>query len=171
MSRLESLATYRTMLRVQKHRLDDELEVNAEIYDHIGQQLTKATSRMNEAKEELARVEARVTQEARDSFEGKRVAKDDVVADVKRNRDYRSAYEQYQLARHDHEEWESLYRAWAQRGKDIDLLGRLYGNQYWTLDSVQRERKERREPPPASVEEASERREEPQRRQRRGLML
>ena len=55
------LSQVRNMLRINKHRLDDELELHAEVLDRVGQEVVKRNSRMIELKKRLEEVEAKVT--------------------------------------------------------------------------------------------------------------
>ena len=173
MALIEDIKTYRNMLRVNKHRLDDELEIQAECMERISALTAKANSLMLEAKEALAVIEGKLTQELAEDNPKWKVA--EVAGAVKRDRDYKAAWQSYQLARQAHEEWEGLLKAWAQRGRDIKALGDLYASQYWQLDSL---RRNTNESPREVVERARERRQQeredepvlPQRRERRSLL-
>ena len=57
---------FRTMLPIHKHRLDDELEIHAQLQEQISHETTLRNSRMLEAKEDLAKTEARVADDLRE---------------------------------------------------------------------------------------------------------
>lgn len=128
------LSEVRNMLRINRHRLDDELEVHAEVLDRVGQEVVRRNSRMIELKKKLEEVEARVTSDLKDA--DPKLTNPMAEREAKRNRDYTAAWEAYQRARHEHEEWESVQKAWYQRGFDLKALGELFGNQYFALDSI-----------------------------------
>lgn len=146
------IETFRNMLRVNKHRLDDELEMQAQVLEFISSRVARLNSLMLEAKEALKRTEGSLALDLKDA----KMLKDELLGRVYEHRDYKAAWGAYQVARQEHEEWEGLYKAWAQRGKDIDGLGRLYGAQYWQVDALKR--REAEESPRAVVERAREER-------------
>jgi hypothetical protein len=134
MSRLEDLQSFRNMLRINKHRLDDELEIQAEILDRIAQNVVRLDARQAELKEELAKVEGRLTLECKE--DNPKMTVDEIKATVGRDKERATSWKAYRTAIAEHAEWDALYKAWAMRGKDIDVLARLYGSQYWQMDSV-----------------------------------
>lgn len=134
--RSENIETYRNMLRVNKHRLDDELEIQAEVMDRIGQQLTLANSRAIEAEDSLKKVEARLFREFKDA--GEKVTDATAKSESLRHRDRTQAWEAYQLTRATHQEWQVLYEAWKARGFSLKELGELFGTQYFQINSIQR---------------------------------
>ena len=133
---LDDINTYRRMLRIQKHRLDDELEINAEILDKIGQALARRNSLMLEAKKSLEITEARVLEQVK--ADDPKMTNPQAEREVKRDREYDSAWKAYQVARQEFEEWEHLMRAWITRSYDIKAMCELHGQQYFAIDSVRR---------------------------------
>lgn len=125
---------YRDRLKVSKHALDDLLEDHAELQDQIGQQLASANTAMLEAKDKLARVEARVTIRLREDHVKLTVAQvgEMLVRDASRL----DAFDTYQKAREEHERWDALNKSWTARGKSISVLADLYGRQYFALRST-----------------------------------
>ena len=119
------------MLRVNKHRLEDELELQAEILDRIGQQMTVMNSRAIEAADDLKREESRIFVEFKDA------GNSDKLADVKMRGDAerKAAWIKSQAARSDFEQWQALYDAWKARGYAIKELVSLYSAQYFSKDA------------------------------------
>lgn len=157
----EYLAKRRAALRVNKHRLDDELEVQAEIQEDIAQRVSALEAAVADAKDNLAKVEARLNEDFRD---GERITKDAVEAKVRRHPDRNRAWEAHQQALRDHREFSDLLDAWKARAKDIQSLAKLFGDQYWALTSVHGPEGRQRDPRPPS-----ERYERPNTREARAL--
>lgn len=140
---MTTLKDYRSMLRINRHRLDDELEIQAEVMDRISQEVNRLNSQMLSAKEELLRVEARLmTEIAEDAPSKMTVAQ--MEAAVRRHKDRRDAWVQYDIARYSFDEWEALRDAWKQRGFSIKTLADLYTSHYFTISDHQvRDRSDR----------------------------
>lgn len=124
----ELLQSYRDRLRVNKHRLDDELEVQAETQERIADRLSEAEMTAARLKDELAKTEARLTEDYREEVKS---TKDTVEAKVRRHKDRVDAWERHQEAVGDAAKWGHLLDAWKGRGKDIQALARLFGDQYF----------------------------------------
>lgn len=136
----DSIDAFRALLQIDRHNLDHELERQGQTYERIGHFASKAATRMNEAKDNLASVEARLTGSIGDS-DGRRVTKDQVAAAVQRHPDKQRAWTAYQVAREEHEGWEHLLNAWRARGFAISKLAELYVANYFTMEtSIRRER-------------------------------
>lgn len=144
MTALDKIDTYRKMLRINKHRLDDELEIQAEMMMQIGDALETATSRMMEAKDELARIEGRVGESLKE--DDPKLSIPALEAKVKRAPERTRAWERYQAAMKERGQWDRLWDSWKERGQSIKTLGSLFGSQYFASDPiVQRERTRRKE--------------------------
>lgn len=137
-----TLQQLRNMLRVNKHRLDDELEIQAEIQEQISAEVARLNSRMLKAKDDLASTEARITEDLKDSGEKLSVA--ELGAKVQRHKERKESFGILQAARFDLEEWQGMYDAWKQKGRDLESLGRLFGAQYFVVTSIGRELREDR---------------------------
>ena len=131
---MTTIEQYRGMLTVNKHRLDDELEIQADIMGRISDQVVIANSRAIEAKDQLAAVEARLQIELKESDPKITVAM--MEAESKTHRKRVAAWQALQAARAEHESWAGLLEAWKERGRAMKLLGDLYGAQYWTHTSI-----------------------------------
>lgn len=138
---MSTIETYRAMLPVSKHRLDDELEIQPDIMDRIATQVVIMNSRMIEAKDDLAKVEGRLAEDVRDDEPKATIGIID--AKVKRNPERARAWEKYQAARATHESWVGLLDAWRQKGYSIKTLADLYAAQYFTLNSHQVSQRQR----------------------------
>lgn len=140
---MATLQDYRNMLRINRHRLDDELEIQSEMMDRISQEVNKLNSRMLAAKEELLRVEARLMVEIAEDATTK-LTVSQMEAAVRRHRDRRDAWNALDTARYAFDEWEALRDAWKQRGFSIKTLADLYTSHYFTISDHQvRDRSDR----------------------------
>lgn len=140
-----TLEQVRGMLPVHKHRLDDELELQPDMYERISTIVTVKNSRMLEAKEELARVEGRLLEDIRDA--DAKITVDAANARVRRSPERVRAWEASQHARAELEAWQGALEAWKQKGYSIKTLADLYAAQYFSvtptnITSRQRDRME-----------------------------
>lgn len=126
----EQLQQYRNRLRINKHRLDDELEVQAELQERLSEKVALLSARMLEAKDDLTKTVARLTEDFREEVKS---TKDTVEAKVVRHPERVRAWQRLQEATGDHAKWDGLLDAWKARGKDLHALGRLFGDQYFSL--------------------------------------
>lgn len=128
------LDDYRRLLPINKHNLDQELEVQGEMLYHISEGRTIANSQMLEAKNSLARIEAGISSEARSRASKITVGELDGI--VQMNRDRQASWEAYQEARAIFEQWDGLYESWKQRGFALKTLADLYIGNYFVIDSA-----------------------------------
>lgn len=131
---MPTIQQYRAMLVVNKHRLDDELEAQADVQERISREVVALNSAMLAAKDKLARVEGRLAEELRE--DEPKLTVELRAAKVARDPTRMSAWEALQSARAQHEEWSNLLEAWRQRGYSIKTLADLYGAQYFSLRSA-----------------------------------
>jgi hypothetical protein len=129
-----TLEQVRNMIAVNKHRLDDELEVQPDVMERIASQVVVRNSRMLEAKDDLTRVEGRLTLEAKE--DDPKLTVDGVSAVVKRSTERTRAWQKFQQARHEHEEWVGALEAWRQKGYSLKTLSDLYAAQYFSVNST-----------------------------------
>lgn len=125
---------YRKRLKVDKHDLDGELEVQAQYQDEIADQLALANTRMLAAKDDLAREEARLFISLKRGED--KMTNEVVNARIRTDEDRSRLFESFQSAREAHEAWQGLYEAWRQRGYSIKTLADLYAAQYFAITSV-----------------------------------
>lgn len=136
---MATLANYRNLLGINKLRLDDELEVQAQYQEQISTETTRANTRMLEKKDELQRVEARLVEDFREG-----ATKDLAEAKAKRHPDRRKAWDEYQRAREEHELWDGMLNAWKTKGFKLADLGALFGSDYFAIRTITRPEGERR---------------------------
>ena len=135
---------YQAMLRVNKHRLDDELELQAQVMEEISTATTKYNARMLEAKLDLDKVESRLTADLREDEPKMTVG--EIAGKLKRDPERITAWQKYLNCLSDYGKWSGLQEAWKQKGYSIKTLADLYGAQYFQLTSTQiRERHDRPE--------------------------
>ena len=139
---MTTLAQYKAMLYINRHRLDDELEIQADIMDRISTQVVILNSKMIEAKDDLAQTEGRLAEDVREDEPKLTVGM--IEAKVKRDPTRLRAWQKYQAARADHEAWTGLLDAWRQKGYSIRTLADLYSAQYFTMSSTQLSDRQRR---------------------------
>lgn len=136
---------FRTMLPVWKHRLDDELEMQPQIMEQISTEVTIRNSRALEAKDLLARTEARLTEDLRE--DDPKLTVNALAARLAREPERIRAWQDYQKARSDHEKWVGLLEAWRNKGYSIKTLADLYAAQYFSLNSTQASTRPRSDTP------------------------
>jgi len=131
-----SYEQYRAMLPTMKHRLDDELEIYAEIMEQISSQAVLYNSRAIEAKDKLAKAEGLLIEEFKE--DNPKLTVDQVNSQVRRHPDRAQAWRVSQEARAEYEKWSGLADAWRQKGYAIKNLADLYAAQYFALSDHQR---------------------------------
>lgn len=130
---------YRSRLRADRHQLDDELEDHALLMEQISQACAAANTAALRAKEQLAKVEARLVEDLKAEDSSLTVQRLD--GKVKRHPDRREAFDAWMQARQEHEEWLGMQDAWKTRGFTIRNLSELFANQYFALDSTRAPRR------------------------------
>jgi len=128
------IETFRAMLPVDKHRLDDALEVHAQAQERISARVARENSHALLRKRELEAEEARVIYQLK--VDDPKMTNPIAEKEAKRNSSYLKAWHLYQQARQEHEEWAGLLSAWQARGYNLKALGDLYGMQYFAVDST-----------------------------------
>lgn len=126
---------YRAMLPTNKHRLDDELEMQAQVMEDISSEVVKQNQRVQTTKLSLDQVEARLAANIRD--DEARITAAQVEGKVKRDPEWIKARQLYVNAVADHGQWVGLLEAWRQKGYSIKTLADLYAAQYFTISSHQ----------------------------------
>lgn len=133
-----TLEQARNMLGTNKHRLDDELEVQAEMMDRIGQRATLAEARARDLKDELLRLEGKIYLELK--ADDPKLTVGELDAKVRSDRDRLSTWTRYQQALVEESSWVRMLDAWRGKGFDIKVLAGLYTSQYFAVRSVEEER-------------------------------
>lgn len=129
-----SLHHYRALLPVNKHNLDDALEIQANTQEEISRELALANSKALEEKDRLAQIEGELADKIKDDDPSLSIPK--VDAKVRRHRDRVAQFERWMRAREEHEQWLGMLDAWKARGYSIKTLAALYGEQYYAPRSA-----------------------------------
>lgn len=122
------------MLRVDKHALDDALETQAVIQEEISEHLSRASTRVQAAKDDLARCEARLFSEIKEDFP--KMSVEVAKAEVQVVPERITAWKLHQTLREEHEQWLGLHDAWKGRGYSMSKLTDLYLGQYFSINSA-----------------------------------
>ena len=130
-----NLQQYRNAVRINKHRLDDELEIQAQFLEDIGRWVALLDAKAAEAKEELERAEARIFVDLRNRSADKMTAPE-ISARVTTAPERIKAAQLHAQAVHELAEWKSLYEAWRGRGYALKTLADLHGQQYFSITST-----------------------------------
>lgn len=124
----------RNMLRTNKHRLDDELEIQPEMMQRIADHAVMAESRAMEAKDALARVEARIADDAKE--DDPKLSLDLIAGKVRRHAERIRAWDKYVAANAEHGTWRSALESWRQKGFSLKTLADLHAAQYFSANSA-----------------------------------
>lgn len=127
-------AQYHALLRVNKHALDDALEVHAQYQADISAAVARLNTQQAEDKEQLAVVEARIYQDLRSS--GEKVTAEESKASITRHPDRRAAWKIYQKSREEYEKWLGLLSAWQQKGYSLKTAADLFSSDYFAVRSI-----------------------------------
>ena len=128
------LQQIRGLLRIVKHRLDDELEIHAEMQDRIGQEVASLSAIVAAAKTVLEAAEADAVIKLRNGHHEK-LSADELKARVCLAPAVVSAAQALQMRQKTLAEWQSVYDAWRARGYALRNLTGLHGQQYFAVDS------------------------------------
>lgn len=118
----------RNMLRINRHRVDEELELQPEIAEKIGRECARLSAKVTTLADELKRVEGRRYLELRE--QGEKMTEKEIDHTVRRDRDRMAAFEKHSHAVHDLAEWESLRDAWTQRSYALSKIAELWSSEF-----------------------------------------
>lgn len=127
---MESIDTYRAMLRIDKHALDRELEMHAQMQERISEQVARAGKSATDAADELKYIEATLFD--RLAPDSKNVKSTDAA--VRASPERTAAFDAWSEAQWEHANWQGLYDAWKSKGFALKELTQLYAAQYFALD-------------------------------------
>ena len=145
---------YRAMLPVNKHRLDDELEIQAQLMEQITTETVRQNARMLEAKQTLEKTSGRLLAEYKE--DDPKLTAQLLDASVKRDADYIKCWQSYIACLSEHGKWQGLQDAWRQKGFSIKTLADLYGMQYFQLADHQTKSRKQIEQEQAQADRRSE---------------
>lgn len=149
---LNEISTYQRLLPINKHDLDRELEVQAEMMYHISEAKVRAASEMHQAKDHLDTVEAKVYLKIRDTF-SKPVVKE-IDSLIQRDPERQQAWREYQAAREQLERWEGMLESWKARGFAISKAADLFLGNYFVIGSAGNSRRDEYEESRRAVADA-----------------
>lgn len=118
----------RNMLRINRHRVDEELELQPEIAESIGRECARLSARVTSLADELKRIEGRRYLELRE--QGEKMTEKEIDHTVRRDRDRMAAFEKHTHAVHDLAEWEALRDAWTQRSYALSKIAELWSSEF-----------------------------------------
>lgn len=119
------------MLAINRHNLDAELEVQADVMERISAEMVKANTAHRQTKDDLARIEGELSSD----LKGEKTNAEERAARIKRNPARQTAWRELQEAQAMAEQWQGLYDSWKQRGYSIKTLSDLYAANYFTVSS------------------------------------
>ncbi len=124
---------FERMLPIDKHRLDEELEVQAEVQWRIAERLAKSNADRDDLKDVYERVRAEVAEDVLLHTPGLAAAKVDakVIVTPRRIR----GWEDYLESKKVSERWYVLHEAWRARGFALKSLCDLSASNYFAVDS------------------------------------
>lgn len=124
----------RSLLKINKHDLDSELERNAQVGEEIGREVAVANTAQLRLKRDLEATEAQVIASLKDA--DAKMTNPIAEKEAKRNPRYLKGWDAYHEARQLYEEWDAIYKSWIGRGYDLKALGQLFSDQYFAINSV-----------------------------------
>lgn len=127
------LSTIRARLRIAKHSLDDELEMQAELLHQISEAVVRAKSKAIALKDDLDRLEGDIYSDAKQHYPKATVP--ELQGITLRDPERIDAFRLYHAARDEQESWEGLHEAWKSRGFALRALVDLRLANYYTSDS------------------------------------
>lgn len=136
-----TLVELKNMLRINKHRLDDELELQAQIQFDISEALTKANSRQARLESEMEEYDAKLYINMRKSEIKRTVA--DLQAEILTSGDHQSWLDDIHIAKHQAAEWHGMHEAWKQRGFALKSLSDLAMSNYFAINTTYESNREK----------------------------
>lgn len=126
------IAYFRSRIRINKHALDEELEIHADHMERIGRQSAAAARKEAKAKQARDEIEASAVKDLLDDNE--KMALNKATSQAKASRAYQQAQSVYLDAQNELAEWQEVEKAWYQRGFDLRALVELFSAQYFQMD-------------------------------------
>jgi hypothetical protein len=121
------------MLKINKHYLDDELEVQAHVHFQISEKLSSVIGTQQRLESEMEEYDAKLLLSMRKSDVKRTVA--ELQAEILVSGDHQSWLDDLHIARHEVSEWQGMYEAWKQRGFALKSLADLAMSNYYNVDS------------------------------------
>jgi hypothetical protein len=126
------------MLQINKHALDDELEMQAVVQQRIHDRLQAASNLLEREKDSLERAEADVFIDVTDLHvrSGEKPNLDYLRNSVKIDSYRKAKFDSWNAARGEYEVWQGLYESWKQRGFALKALTDLAVAGYYVTDTA-----------------------------------
>ena len=124
-----SAAEIERRLRPDKHRLDDELELQPEMAYQLSRLVADMVQRVEQAKDDLKVLEARKMVEAR--MAGDKVTDKSAESTVVRDPERRAAFSKWLELKREQDCLVGLQAAWRERGYALTNLANLHGSDYF----------------------------------------
>lgn len=126
----KDIRTYRQLLPIDKHRLDDALEIQADTQERISERLAVMSARVEAAADELKREEGRAFMSAKEGGASDKLAEVKAREDAQRN----AYWIRWSTTRKEFEEWRGLLESWKARGFSLKELVALYAAKYFAIN-------------------------------------
>lgn len=130
---MTSVDEIRRRLKPDKHRLDDELELQPEVAYTLSRMVAQASSRADAAKDDLRVLEARLAHELRTGVE--KITDKAVESAVLRDPERRTSFREWLRLKQEVDELVGLEAAWRSRGFSLAGLTSLHGQDYFAQAS------------------------------------
>jgi len=128
-------------LRIDKMKLDDELETQAQIQYEISEALALANQRHSKLESEMEEHDAKLLLSMRKGDVKRTVA--DLQAEIVTSEEHQSGLDNVQLAQRDASMWHGMYEAWKQRGFALKALADLSTSNYFAVDTTYKRDREK----------------------------
>lgn len=125
---------FKSYLKIDKARLDDELVHQAELYYAVSEAHANAVGKRDTAKESMAAIDAELDAEIRAN--GDKLTEAQVKSKVQAHDEHKQIADDWLLAKAEAEKLAALKEAFQQRGYLIRDLCQLYINNYYSEQAV-----------------------------------
>ena len=132
-----TIDTIKDRLQIDRHRLDDELELQPQVTYFISDKVAEANSAVLAAKESLEKLEAEIRLDLRGSTTKR--TNDEINAEIQIDADRINKNVRYLECKREHEKLLGLAESWRARGFALKTLADLYMANYFASDSAGRE--------------------------------
>jgi hypothetical protein len=129
-----TLTELKKMLVISKHRLDDELELQAQVQFDISESLGIANAKQSRLENEMEEFDAKLLISLRKGDVKRTVA--ELQAEIIISGDHQSWLDDLHIAKHQAAQWHGMYEAWKQRGFALKALADLSMSNYFAVDTT-----------------------------------
>lgn len=138
MSKNEDLDLYRELLRIDKNNLDDALIEQSDIFYRVSEDFVEASSQTDQAKENLAVVDAELDASIRRQMEAddEKITEGKVRAAIQSDGEHEEAYDSWIAAKRKADLLNAMKDSFRMRSTMLKQLAELYISNYFTTESV-----------------------------------